>query len=125
MTTDKQPKGLGDVIENITKATGIKKLVDWAFGGIDCGCDARKEKLNKLFPRKQNPECLNEQEYKYLKEIELDKFGGHTKIGADKQRKILPIYNRVFRKRQEFSSCTTCLINITKEMQAVLKAYEN
>jgi uncharacterized protein with PQ loop repeat len=91
MTIEKQPKGLGDLIENITKATGIKKLVDWAFGGIDCGCDARKEKLNKLFPRKQNPECLNEQEYKYLKEIELDKFGGHTKIGADKQRKILSL----------------------------------
>ena len=67
MTTDNQPKGLGDIIENITKATGIKKLVEWAFGGIDCGCDARKEKLNKLFPRKRKPECLLEDEYNYLK----------------------------------------------------------
>ena len=44
-------KGLGDQIEKITEATGIKKLVKWAFGE-DCGCDQRKEKLNKLFPLK-------------------------------------------------------------------------
>lgn len=36
---------LGDDIEKITKATGIKKLVDKATKG-GCGCAARKEKLN-------------------------------------------------------------------------------
>ena len=49
-------KGLGDDIEKITEATGIKKVVKWAFGE-DCGCDERKEKLNKLFKYKQ-PECF-------------------------------------------------------------------
>tara|TARA_R100001369_G_C3264034_1_gene158714 strand:+ start:213 stop:359 length:147 start_codon:yes stop_codon:yes gene_type:complete len=43
-------KGLGDVIENFTKATGIKKLVDKLPG--DCGCGERKKRLNKLFPFK-------------------------------------------------------------------------
>ena len=124
MNTGKQPKGLGDVIERITEATGIKKLVHWAFGD-DCGCKERQEKLNKLFPRKQNPECLNEKEYENLKEIGLEKFAGHTKVNAELQRKILPIYNRVFRKRQEFTSCASCVIRIVNEMQAVLKAYEN
>ena len=123
MTIDKQPRGLGDQIEKFTKATGIKKLVHWAFGD-DCGCRERQEKLNKLFPRKLNPECLNEKEYEYLKEIKLEKFAGHTKINAELQRKILPIYNRVFRKRQEFTSCASCIITIVKEMQAVLKAYK-
>ena len=124
MSTNKQPKGLGDVIENITKATGIKKLVHWAFGD-DCGCRERQEKLNKLFPRKLNPECLNEKEYEILIEIKLEKFAAHTKIDSKLQRKILPIYNRVFRKRQEFTSCASCVIRIVKEMQAVLKTYEN
>ena len=45
----RKPKGLGDVIENITEATGIKKVVETFTEGKDCGCDKRKEKLNKLF----------------------------------------------------------------------------
>ena len=36
---------LGDDIEKITKFTGIKSLVDRATKG-NCGCGARKEKLN-------------------------------------------------------------------------------
>ena len=45
-------KGLGDTVEKITKATGIKKATKWIFDklGKDCGCEARKEKLNKMFP---------------------------------------------------------------------------
>ena len=47
-----QSKGLGDTIEKITKATGIKKLVDTTnkITGKDCGCDKRKETLNNWFP---------------------------------------------------------------------------
>jgi|TARA_R100001463_G_scaffold65209_1_gene118377 hypothetical protein len=41
-------KGLGDTIEKFTKATGIKKLADSIPGG--CGCEKRKEMLNKKFP---------------------------------------------------------------------------
>jgi len=44
-------KGLGDTIEKITKATGIKTIVDKLPG--DCGCNKRKEALNKAFPYKQ------------------------------------------------------------------------
>ena len=43
-----QSKGLGDTIEKFTKATGIKKLADSIPGG--CGCEKRKEMLNKKFP---------------------------------------------------------------------------
>jgi predicted Zn-ribbon and HTH transcriptional regulator len=41
-------KGIGDTIEKITKATGIKKIVEVVSkaSGRDCGCNARKEKLN-------------------------------------------------------------------------------
>ncbi len=49
---EKKSKGLGDTIEKITKATGIKKVVDKVseVTGKDCGCTDRKDKLNRLFP---------------------------------------------------------------------------
>lgn len=42
-------KGLGDSIEKITEATRIKQLVEKVTKG-DCGCNKRKDKLNKMFP---------------------------------------------------------------------------
>ena len=43
-------KGFGDTVEKITKATGIKKVVDTVADALDadCGCDKRKKKLNVL-----------------------------------------------------------------------------
>ena len=45
-------KGLGDTIAKITKATGIKKVVDTVSKatGKDCGCGKRQNTLNRLFP---------------------------------------------------------------------------
>jgi len=47
-----ESKGLGDTIEKITVATGIKQVVDTVseITKKDCGCKKRKEKLNKIFP---------------------------------------------------------------------------
>lgn len=44
--------GLGDTIEKITTVTGIKKIVDNVakVTGKDCGCKARKDTLNRVFP---------------------------------------------------------------------------
>jgi hypothetical protein len=47
-------KGLGDTIEKITKATGIKKVVDTVTAGKDCGCKARRDALNRAFPYQDN-----------------------------------------------------------------------
>lgn len=44
-------KGLGDSIEKLTKATGIKTVVKKVVGS-DCGCDKRKDSLNRMFPYK-------------------------------------------------------------------------
>jgi hypothetical protein len=45
-------KGLGDTIEKVTKATGIKKVVETVAeaAGKDCGCGKRKDTLNRLLP---------------------------------------------------------------------------
>ena len=47
-----ESKGLGDTIGKITKATGIKKVVDTVakVAGKDCGCKNRQNSLNKMFP---------------------------------------------------------------------------
>ena len=53
--TDNKSKGLGDTIEKITKATGIKSIVEGADRVVnkDCGCNKRKDTLNKMFPYKK------------------------------------------------------------------------
>lgn len=42
-------RGLGDTIAKVTKVTGIDKLVKRFVKG-DCGCNKRREQLNKLVP---------------------------------------------------------------------------
>ncbi len=49
-------KGLGDTIEKFTTFTGIKSFAQMtarAAGKKDCGCNKRKEALNKMFPYKK------------------------------------------------------------------------
>jgi len=45
-------RGLGDTIEKVTKATGIKKAVDTVSKatGKPCGCKGRRDTLNRMFP---------------------------------------------------------------------------
>ena len=49
-------RGLGDSVEKFTKATGIKSAVEFVAKATnsDCGCDKRKDKLNKMFPYKDD-----------------------------------------------------------------------
>lgn len=54
MKLTEKSKGLGDTVEKITTATGIKKVVDTVAkaSGKDCGCKQRKDALNRMFPYK-------------------------------------------------------------------------
>ena len=49
---NKKSRGLGDTIEKITTATGVKKVVH-KIVCKDCGCNKRKNILNKVFPYKK------------------------------------------------------------------------
>ena len=42
-------RGAGDLVEQVTKRTGIKALVDKVTGNR-CGCGKRRDILNKLIP---------------------------------------------------------------------------
>ena len=54
-----ESKGLGDTIEKFTKATGIKSFTQVLVkNGVlgkkkNCGCNKRKDQLNKAFPYKK------------------------------------------------------------------------
>lgn len=67
-----QPKrikmGLGDAIETITEATGIKKVVEALTD--DCGCEERKAKLNKfkLPTRAKAKRCLTDEQREQFKD---------------------------------------------------------
>jgi len=56
MDVNDHSKGLGDTIEKITKAVGIDKVMESIEKktGKPCGCEKRKNKLNKVFPYGKN-----------------------------------------------------------------------
>jgi hypothetical protein len=48
-----ESQGLGDTVAKITSATKLDKLAESiasAVGAEDCGCNKRRETLNKMFP---------------------------------------------------------------------------
>lgn len=117
MARGRKPKGLGDTIEQITEATGIKSLVKF-IAGEDCGCDKRKETLNKLFPYVN---CLNETDYtkltKYLS-------ASQTTLTPDEQKEISDIYYNVFNYRLQISSCASCWVGKLDELRKVYNEYK-
>lgn len=115
--------GAGDIVEKITKATGIKKLVEmFTPEGKDCGCDDRKETLNKLpiLKSKRTVNCLTVEEYNYLSEILKD----NRPIDGKHTDRLLEIYGRVF-NLEVITSCNGCSMSSKlDELKAVLGTYK-
>lgn len=116
---DASSQGLGDSIEKITEATGIKAAVKFV-AGEDCGCDKRKEALNKIFSYNK-PECLTEDEYNYLSEFYSKE---RNVIGGLEKQQLLLIYNRVFRTNKRMTSCSACLRNIYDRLKEYFETYQ-
>lgn len=119
----KQSQGLGDTIEKITEATGIKKVVE-VFAkatGIDCGCDERKAKLNNLIPYRRKVNCLNESDYNMLNEFLKPTKGSLT---PNEQWTIAAIYERVFEVKLEHSSCSSCWRDTLSDLRKVHNEYK-
>lgn len=117
---DSAPKGLGDTIEKITTATGIKKAVKF-LAGEDCGCDERKEVLNKKF-RYNKPECFTEDEYNFVGHI-VD--SGINTLSVEQNRRMVQIYNRVFNDNRKPSGCSSCFLNsVFKPLKTLYATYK-
>ena len=112
-------RGFGDTVAKFTEATGIDKVVHF-IAGEDCGCDKRKEKLNKLFPYK-TPECLTEEEHKELTELIPNM---RVKVRPSDQLAFLKIYNRVFKTNEQPTSCASCLNDMLRKIKMVYNEYQ-
>ena len=111
-------KGLGDTIAKITETTGIDKLVKF-IAGEDCGCDERKEKLNKLFPYAK-PKCLTEDEFNTLDTY----FKQNTNtLTSDEQTSLIAINNRVLNQKLTFSTCSSCLRDLVSKLRVIYNEY--
>tara|TARA_R100001463_G_scaffold52153_2_gene102893 strand:- start:1644 stop:2057 length:414 start_codon:yes stop_codon:yes gene_type:complete len=116
---EKESNGVGDTVEKITKATGIKKAVKF-LAGEDCGCDQRKKALNIMFPY-QKPNCLTEDEFNHLSDWFSQR---RVQITTEQQIKLITIYNRVFNDNAEGTSCGSCFVNnVLKKLEKVFYKY--
>jgi len=117
---ENKSEGLGDTIEKITEATGIKKAVKF-LAGEDCGCDERKKMLNDMF-RYNNPLCLNEEEYNFLTDVFTTK---GSIISAGRVVRCINIFNRIFSAKQKATSCSSCFVsNVYNPLKKVYEAYK-
>ena len=104
--------GLGDVVENITNATGIKKLVKtFTPDGKDCGCDKRKEKLNKIRFNHRPVRCFTELQFNQWTDFRNTENKNSVTTKWQKQV-LIPIYAQLFAiKLKPLSCCVTPYIN--------------
>ena len=105
-------KGLGDSIEKALKATGIDKLAKKVLGD-DCGCEERKQQLNKLFPYVRQ---FTEDEINIYEEVI-----GRTKgtITGKDQAILVKLYNKVFKANKQPSSCGSCVKQTVEKLEKV------
>jgi len=110
-------EGLGDTVEKITTATGIKKAVKF-LAGEDCGCDERKEKLNRMF-RYKKPECFTEEEFN-LVQMAVDT--KKNKFTTQEQETYKNIYERIFKTKVDCTPCSFAKV-VWKDLKAVYNEY--
>ena len=113
-------EGLGDTIAKITKATGIKKIVEFFNDGEPCeSCEERQQKLNNLY-RYSKPKELTEEEY-YI----LDSYfsQGKNSVSDSEQRSLIAVYNRVLSAKKTFSRCKPCVRGMVSQLKKIYEVY--
>ena len=114
----KKELNLGDKVADVTKATGIDKLVKF-IAGEDCGCDDRQEWLNKTFNRRK-VECLTESEYSYLEGFFSQE---RTIVLKSQQQALYGIYNRVFNESKKGTGCSSCVKSVINKLKKLYTNY--
>ena len=117
----KQSKGLGDSIERITRASGIKKVVDKIseVTGIDCKCSERKEALNKMFPYAKVRQFTDDELSIYEEVLPRIQKG---QISSQDQVVMVKLYNKVFNANKKVSGCGSC---VQQTLAQLAKVYVN
>ncbi len=123
MARGRKAKGLGDTIEQITTVTGIKAVVDKIseVTGIDCGCEQRKEELNKLWSYRQ-PNCISEDNITWLADFLTNK---PEQLTIKIQERLKIIYKEVFNIDFMTTSCGSCWRDMIREIERVYEVQTN
>ena len=117
MARGRKSKGLGDTIEQITTVTGIKAVVDKVseLTGIDCGCEERKELLNKIWTYRQ-PNCLSVESIEWLSSFLPNR---PEQLTIKQQEKLKEIYKETFNIDFQTTSCGSCWRDMIREIEKV------
>jgi hypothetical protein len=115
----RKPKGLGDTVETIIKATGLDKLAP-----DDCSkCEERKRKLNELLPYRYKARCVTDSELAEWKAFQERRT---VKIEHADVVFICKLYADVFNK-QYWEPCSGCspkpLISIINRLDVVFDEF--
>ena len=113
----KKSKGLGDSVEKVLKATGIDKVAKKVLGD-DCGCEERKQALNKMFPYAKVRQFTEDEMSIY--ESVLPRIGSTVK--REDQAILVKLYNKVFNANKKPSSCGSC---VQQTVAQLAKVYVN
>lgn len=109
-------KGLGDLVERITKLTGLKKVADAL--PFDCGCEERKQKLNAAFPFTKNVRMNADQKKKFERYQPML----NQNMPRATMELVVNLYNEVFNAKQKVCNCGGKMAKIVEDLAIV---YEN
>jgi hypothetical protein len=118
-----QPKeGLGDKVEKIAKATGVKAFVEFMNGGEPCsGCEKRKERLNLLDAKIKNAQPITLDEYNLIESLQ-----GRSNLKATEVIQLYKTHARVFNQRYVVpGNCASCVKKRLEQLTKLYKAYNH
>jgi len=106
----KPKKELGDKVEQVAKAIGADKIAK-AFEeatGKDCGCDKRKEILNKAF-RTKEAGCMTLTQYNAWTELKKE-LSEPKNVGLinHEQKKVVAVMHAQLFNHTEQKPCDSC-----------------
>ena len=123
--SDDVVNGLGDVLEDIAKVTGIKAIVK-AIAGEDCGCDERRERLNNLLPRgRKQVRCMTDDEYRdYGSFMNTRKEG---RLDSNEVKYLMALYTKIYNRKWRKVRCTQCALKsrVKEAMSDLDRTYNN
>ena len=123
--SDDVVNGLGDVLEDIAKVTGIKAIVK-AVAGEDCGCDERRERLNNLLPRgRKQVRCMTDEEYVSYGEFMSTRKAG--RLEANEVKYLMALYTKIYNRKWAKVRCTQCALKgrVKEAMSDLDRTYNN
>ena len=112
-------QGLGDKVAAVTKATGIEKIVK-TFFGEDCGCDERRQRLNKMFSRPVK--MMDEEQRKFFEDEIMTRYKSGQNLAKHIGDEFYKLYEELLNKKKKRTTCTSCNKNMYIEL---LKIYES